>query len=162
MQGWRSVWEPIRRWLVGERQAGVAVGEAVGEAAGDAVGDAAGDAAGAAGAGAAAAGAAGQPHGMPPVVEMPIEAALDLHTFPPAEVRGVVEAYLEAAAERGLVEVRLIHGRGRGVQRRIVRSLLARHPLVVEFHDAPADRGGWGATVARLAVAATDPDRASP
>lgn len=144
MLGWRSVWEPIQRWLVGGRQADVAVGEAAGNAAGT-----------------AAATGAEQSEGMPPIVEVPIEPTLDLHSFPPAEVRGVVEAYLEAAAERGLVEVRLIHGRGRGVQRRIIRSLLTRHPLVVDFHDAPADRGGWGATIARLAVAAADPDHAS-
>jgi hypothetical protein len=84
------------------------------------------------------------------VVVVPVEDALDLHPFPPADVPDVVADYLEAASGRGFSEVRLIHGRGIGVQRERVRSLLGRHPLVVEFHDAPPERGGWGATVARL------------
>jgi len=63
-------------------------------------------------------------------VRIPIEDSLDLHPFAPAEVRSVVESYLEAAQEEGFREVRLIHGRGQGVQRRIVQSLLAGHPLV--------------------------------
>ena len=79
-----------------------------------------------------------------------IEDAIDLHGFVPKEIPAVVESYIEAAAERGLTEVRLIHGRGKGVQRRRVQDLLARHPLVTEFGDAPAYQGGWGATVARL------------
>ncbi|MEJ2580775.1 MAG: Smr/MutS family protein [Acidobacteriota bacterium] len=62
----------------------------------------------------------------------------------------VVDAYLEVAAEKGFSEVRLIHGRGIGVQRDRVQKMLARHPLVSGFHDAPADRGGWGATIAYL------------
>ncbi len=62
----------------------------------------------------------------------------------------MVEEYLDQAAARGFVEVRLIHGRGRGVQRRIVRAVLARHPRVAAFHDAGPERGGWGATVVRL------------
>jgi dsDNA-specific endonuclease/ATPase MutS2 len=83
-------------------------------------------------------------------VEIPIEDALDLHPFRPAEIPSVVESYLEAAEEAGFAEVRLIHGRGRGVQRTRVRSVLAKHPLVVEFRDATPERGGPGATVARL------------
>jgi len=65
-------------------------------------------------------------------------------------VPDVVDAYLEAAVDKGLREVRLIHGRGIGVQRDRVQKLLARHPLVSGFHDAPPERGGWGATVAYL------------
>jgi dsDNA-specific endonuclease/ATPase MutS2 len=83
-------------------------------------------------------------------VPLPIEDALDLHTFAPRDVASVVEEYLHAAAARGFREVRLIHGRGIGVQREIVRAVLARHPLVESFADAPADRGGWGATIVRL------------
>jgi len=83
-------------------------------------------------------------------VVVPIEDCLDLHPFRPREVRDVVEAYLAAAVEQGLAEVRLIHGRGIGVQRRIVRAVLERHPLVVRFGDAPPERGGWGATLAVL------------
>ena len=85
---------------------------------------------------------------MPVVV--PIEDALDLHPFVPREIGSVVESYLEAAAEAGFREVRLIHGRGRGVQRARIRALLARHPLVIEARDAPPDRGGVGATIVLL------------
>jgi len=80
--------------------------------------------------------------------QIPIEDALDLHTFHPRDIKSVVEEYVTAAWERGLREVRLIHGRGRGVQRGIVQQALERHPLVVEFWDAPESH--LGATVARL------------
>ena len=86
-------------------------------------------------------------------VEIPIEDALDLHAFTPRDVASVVEEYLHAAAARGFREVRLIHGRGIGVQRQIVRGVLARHPAVETFSDAPSERGGWGATVVRLRAA---------
>ena len=86
-------------------------------------------------------------------IHVPIEEFFDLHTFRPRDVRSVVESYLEQAIEAGFTEVRLIHGRGIGVQREIIRSLLSRHPGVVSFADAPAERGGWGATVVRLATA---------
>jgi DNA-nicking Smr family endonuclease len=85
-----------------------------------------------------------------PVAVVPIEDCIDLHGFRPEDVTSVVDEYLHAAAERGFVEVRLIHGRGKGVQRANVQRLLARHPLVVEFRDAPAARGGWGATLVWL------------
>ena len=87
---------------------------------------------------------------IPEEVVLPIEDFLDLHPFRPRDVRSVVEAYLEEALEAGFTEVRLIHGRGIGVQREIVRSLLSRHPAVAAFFDAPPGRGGWGATVVRL------------
>jgi DNA-nicking Smr family endonuclease len=83
-------------------------------------------------------------------VPIPIEDALDLHAFAPRDIPAVVADYLEAAHACGFTEVRLIHGRGVGVQRRIVQSLLADHPLVAAFADAPPDRGGFGATVVRL------------
>jgi dsDNA-specific endonuclease/ATPase MutS2 len=91
-------------------------------------------------------------HGPPmsrPVV-IPIEDALDLHAFLPREMPAVVASYLEAAASAGFREVRLIHGRGSGVQRQRVRETLSRHPLVERFADAPPERGGWGATIAWL------------
>jgi DNA-nicking Smr family endonuclease len=88
--------------------------------------------------------------GEPEPVAIPIEDALDLHAFAPRDVPGVVADYLEAAHARGFAEVRLIHGRGKGVQRAIVQSLLAAHPLVADFADAPPGRGAWGATVVRL------------
>lgn len=86
-----------------------------------------------------------------PVI-LPIEDSLDLHAFAPREVRSVVEEYLDQAAARGFREVRLVHGKGIGTQRAIVRSVLARHPAVAEFFDGPPERGGWGATVVRLRV----------
>ena len=83
-----------------------------------------------------------------PPVRVPIEAELDLHAFAPADIVSVVGEYVEAAAARGLSEVRLVHGRGRGVQRGIVQQALERHPLVAEFWDAP--EAHLGATVALL------------
>src|SRR2546430_17507510 len=79
-----------------------------------------------------------------PPVTIPIEDALDLHAFAPREIPSVVESYLEAALEAGFREVRLIHGRGRGVQRRRVHEVLAASPLVQRFADAPPGRGGGG------------------
>ena len=86
----------------------------------------------------------------PDPVEIPIEDALDLHPFSPREIPDVVASYLEAAAAAGFREVRLIHGRGQGVQRRRVREVLAASPLVERFADGTPERGGWGATVAML------------
>jgi DNA-nicking Smr family endonuclease len=80
--------------------------------------------------------------------EIPIEDFLDLHTFAPRDITSVVEEYVHAAHDAGLREVRLIHGRGKGVQRGIVQNALDQHPLVVEFWDAPETH--LGATVARL------------
>ncbi|HZR24101.1 MAG TPA: Smr/MutS family protein [Vicinamibacterales bacterium] len=81
-------------------------------------------------------------------MRIPIERELDLHAFAPADIRSVVEEYVTAAADAGLREVRLIHGRGRGVQRGIVQAALDRHPRVVEFWDDTASH--LGATIARL------------
>jgi len=81
---------------------------------------------------------------------VPIEDAIDLHSFAPRDIASVVEDYLEAARQAGFTEVRLIHGRGTGHQRAMVRSLLSGHALVASFADAPAERGGWGATVVTL------------
>jgi hypothetical protein len=83
-------------------------------------------------------------------VELPVEDFIDLHPFPPRDIPDIVNDYLEAAHAKGFREVRLIHGRGVGVQRERVRSTLAKHPLVASFSDATADRGGWGATIAFL------------
>jgi dsDNA-specific endonuclease/ATPase MutS2 len=81
-------------------------------------------------------------------VRVPIERELDLHAFAPGDIPSVVQEYVEAAAAAGLREVRLIHGRGRGVQRGIVQAALDRHPRVVEFRDDTAAH--LGATIARL------------
>ena len=86
----------------------------------------------------------------PHAVVVPIEDALDLHPFVPAEIPSVVTAYLEAAHAKGFREVRLVHGRGKGVQRTRVHAVLVHHPLVADVADAPPERGGWGATVVRL------------
>ena len=86
------------------------------------------------------------PEGEPPPHLVPVEESLDLHAFSPRDGVSVVEEYLEAAAGKRYREVRLIHGKGKGVQRAAVRALLARHPLVATFSDAPAEAGGWGAT----------------
>jgi len=74
----------------------------------------------------------------------------DLHSVPPKDVKGVVEAYLEEAQMRGWTALRIIHGRGIGIQREIVRSVLAETEFVDAFGDAPAEAGGWGATVVTL------------
>jgi len=81
---------------------------------------------------------------------IPIEDSIDLHAFAPKEAVSVVADYLEEAARLGFSEVRIIHGRGTGVQRQAVRAALSRHPLVDAFADAPPQAGGWGATVVRL------------
>jgi len=86
----------------------------------------------------------------PEEVVLPVEDSLDLHAFRPRDVGAVVESYLEAALDAGFTEVRVIHGRGIGVQRETVRAALQRHPAVREFFDAPPERGGWGATIVRL------------
>jgi DNA-nicking Smr family endonuclease len=83
-----------------------------------------------------------------PPVRIPIEHELDLHPFAPREIPSVVAEYVDAAAAQGLREVRLVHGRGRGVQRGIVQAALDRHPRVVEFWDDSAAH--LGATIARL------------
>ena len=81
---------------------------------------------------------------------IPIEDAFDLHSFLPRDVASVAEEYLREALEAGLREVRLIHGKGGGVRRAQVRRLLQSHPAVVDFFDAPPERGGMGATVVIL------------
>jgi dsDNA-specific endonuclease/ATPase MutS2 len=88
----------------------------------------------------------------PDTIVIPIEETIDLHLFLPKEIRDVVEGYLEAAIEKGFREVRLIHGRGKGVQRNRVQQILANHPDVERFTDAPGHQGGWGATIAWLKV----------
>ena len=84
-----------------------------------------------------------------PVV-VPIEESIDLHHFQPAEVIDVVDAYLDAARDAGFREVRLIHGRGKGVQRANVRRFLEADARVERYAEAEAQRGGWGATIAWL------------
>ena len=83
-------------------------------------------------------------------VRIPITDTFDLHTIAPRDVKEAVEAYLEEAHKLGLTALRIIHGRGIGVQREMVRTILARTAFVVSFSDAPAEAGGWGATIVTL------------
>jgi dsDNA-specific endonuclease/ATPase MutS2 len=83
-------------------------------------------------------------------LRIPISDVFDLHTLRPQDVEEAVEAYLEEANRLGLKALRIIHGRGIGVQREIVRAVLARTPFVLSFQDAPLEAGGWGATVVTL------------
>ena len=84
-------------------------------------------------------------------VEIEITDVFDLHTIPPREVKPVVEEYLRLAREKGFKSVRIIHGKGIGVQRELVRSILARTEYVLDWTDAPPEAGGLGATIVRLA-----------
>jgi len=84
------------------------------------------------------------------IVELPITDVFDLHTVPPRDVEGVVEAYLEAAWEKGFRYVRVIHGKGIGLQRETVRRVLGRTAFVESFETAPEGAGGWGATLVTL------------
>lgn len=83
-------------------------------------------------------------------IELEITDVLDLHSFPPSDVKELVTEYLELAYERGLRQLRIVHGKGIGVQRRTVRAILERHPRVVAYGDPPGEAGGWGATWVRL------------
>jgi dsDNA-specific endonuclease/ATPase MutS2 len=85
-----------------------------------------------------------------PPVEIPITDVFDLHSFAPRDIKCALEAYLEEAQRKGLTALRIIHGRGIGVQRETVRKVLERTPAVAHFSDAPAEAGGWGATIVTL------------
>jgi dsDNA-specific endonuclease/ATPase MutS2 len=83
-------------------------------------------------------------------IRIPITDVFDLHTIPPRDVKPVVEEYLREAHRLGFKALRIIHGRGIGVQREMVRSVLSRSAFVADFQDAPAEAGGWGATIVTL------------
>jgi DNA-nicking Smr family endonuclease len=80
------------------------------------------------------------------VIQIPIEDWIDLHTFSPKEIPYLLEDYLTECQKKGFTEVRIIHGKGKGVQRNIVHSFLKKTPLVESFRDAPLEAGSWGAT----------------
>ena len=83
-------------------------------------------------------------------IKLPIEDVLDLHTFHPREVPNLLEDYFSECLIAGITSVRVIHGKGSGILRKRVRSLLKKNPMVEGFKDAPPDAGGWGATLVVL------------
>ena len=83
-------------------------------------------------------------------VRLPIEDSLDLHTFKPREVADLLDDYFEECTRAGIFEVRIIHGKGKGVLKKRVLGLLERHPRVISYGPAPLEAGGWGATLVRL------------
>ncbi|MBM4308738.1 MAG: Smr/MutS family protein [Deltaproteobacteria bacterium] len=83
-------------------------------------------------------------------IRIPIEDWIDLHTFPPKEIPSLLEEYLLECQKKGFKEVRIIHGKGKGVQRNIVHSFLEKNPLVDSYRIASDDQGGWGATLVYL------------
>jgi dsDNA-specific endonuclease/ATPase MutS2 len=83
-------------------------------------------------------------------VRIPIADVIDLHTFRPADLPGLIEDYIDACVRAGFTSVRIIHGKGTGLQKTRVRELLRRHPQVLAFTDAPPEAGGWGATIVTL------------
>lgn len=87
------------------------------------------------------------------IVRLPIDRQIDLHPFQPSEIPDVVEDYLAECLKAGLTEVRLIHGKGKGVQRARVRERLAQLSFVTDFGDAPLGAGGWGATIVTISKA---------
>jgi dsDNA-specific endonuclease/ATPase MutS2 len=84
-------------------------------------------------------------------IEIPVTDVFDLHIIAPRDVKAAIESYLEEAHRLGLTALRIIHGRGIGAQREMVRSTLSRTAYVLHFSDAPAEAGGWGATIVTLA-----------
>lgn len=83
-------------------------------------------------------------------VKIPLEDCIDLHTFSPKDISEILDHYLKECHEAGLKEVRIIHGKGIGVQREMVHKMLSRSPLIDNFFQAPPEAGGWGATIATL------------
>ena len=83
-------------------------------------------------------------------VEIPIDGTLDLHTFKPQDISTLVPEYLDQCLQRDIMEVRIIHGKGKGVLRRSVYAILERMDTVKSFAPAPPDRGHWGATLVKL------------
>lgn len=83
-------------------------------------------------------------------IEIPIDGVLDLHTFRPKDVPDLLNDYLDACLELGLYSIRIIHGKGQGLLKRRVQSILHKHQMVRSYRDAPPEAGGWGATLVEL------------
>jgi DNA-nicking Smr family endonuclease len=83
-------------------------------------------------------------------IEQPIDGVLDLHTFNPKELSDLLDDYFEACLDKGITSIRIIHGKGRGVLKTRVRSLLSKNAMVRSYKDAPEQAGGWGATLVEL------------
>lgn len=83
-------------------------------------------------------------------IRLPIEDVLDLHTFRPGDVPDLLQDYFEECIAAGIFSVRIIHGKGKGIQKKRVRQILKTNPLVADFRDAPPEAGGWGATLVVL------------
>ena len=83
-------------------------------------------------------------------VEYPIDGALDLHLFPPKDTEDVVQEYIKACLERDILQIRVVHGKGIGVKREIVHSILKKHPNVISYRHEGGSGGSWGATVVDL------------
>jgi len=86
------------------------------------------------------------------ILHIPIEDWLDLHTFSPKEIPSLLEEYLSECQKKGFKEVRIIHGKGKGVQRTIVHSFLEKSPLVESYRQALPEAGSWGATIVTLRI----------
>ncbi len=90
-------------------------------------------------------------------IQLPIDGVLDLHTFQPREVKDLVLDYLAECRARGILRVRIIHGKGIGQLRQTVHAILEKHPSVAEFHLASEHFGGWGATIVHLQPPSPNP-----
>lgn len=90
-------------------------------------------------------------------IRIPIEDVLDLHTFRPQDIADLLDEYFSECIKAGIPAVRVIHGKGKGIQKRQVHKILRKHPLVQTFSDAPPDAGGWGATLVQLRQPSPEP-----
>ncbi len=91
-------------------------------------------------------------------IQIPIEDVLDLHTFRPQDIADLLENYFDECIKAGIFSVRVIHGKGKGIQKRQVQRILRNNPTVKSFRDAPPEAGGWGATLVQLKPAANNID----